>query len=242
MPKTLSKKDPNLLEGVKRLDRAQKTAGWLLIGYGLLTQFVSLGDHPIAGLPFIAIGFFCLRWGDPALLAAAAVLFGLSIAPTVNPGISILGPEPVLVLAQRVGWLENIALIAAKGFLAYSAVNQFFLFRLLYGTERATTDDAELALIPTMVANRTNTLARWSRSTAIVSALSGLVALGLRAFDPPAFSTRVVAEMCGALGVVALGLGFGAAFSPTDERRAALIGMGLGFASYVAAIVILLSA
>jgi hypothetical protein len=241
MPKTLSKKDPHLLEGVKRLGRAQATTGWLLVGYGLLTQFVSLGDHPVAGLPFIAIGFFCLRWGDPALLAAAAVLFGLSIVPTVAPGISILGPEPVLVLSERLGWLENIALIAAKAFLAYSAINQFFLYRLLYGTERAT-GDADLDLIPAMVTNRTDSLARWARSAGLFAAGSGLVALGLRAFDPLAFGTRVMTETCGSLGAVALGLGLGAAFSPTDERRAALIGMALGFASYVGAIVMLLSA
>ena len=225
---------------MKRLGRAQATTGWLLIGYGLLTQVVSLGEHPVSGLPFIAIGFFCLRWGDPALLAAAAVLLGFSIVPTVAPGISILGPEPVLVLTERLGWLENIALIAAKGFLAYSAINQFFLYRL-YGTERATSEATDLDIIPAMVTNRTDSLARWARSAALIAAGSGLVALGLRAFDPYAFSTRVVTEMCGSLGVVALGLGLGAAFSPTDERRAALLGLGLGFLSYVGAVVILLA-
>jgi hypothetical protein len=243
-PTTLPKTDPNLLEGVRRLERAQKTFGWLLIGYGLLAQIIALLNeplHPVAGLPFIGIGLFCLSWGDPALLATSATLLALSIVPTVNPNLSLLGPDPIITLTKSAG-LEVFALIAAKALLAYNALNQFLQFRLLYGTERATTDEPGLALIPEMVPNRTNIYARWARSTAILCGVIALLALGFLVSDPVAGATaaRLMAETAGALGAVALGLGFGAAFAPTDERPAALIGMGVGLGGYVVAAAVLL--
>ncbi len=241
-PNILSKDDPNLLEGVKRLDRAQKTFGWMLIGYGLLTQIIALLNeplHPVAGLPFIGVGLFCLGWGDPALLATAATLLALSIVPTVNPRLSLLGPDPIVTMTGS-GGLEIFALIAAKVLLAYYSLSQFLQFRLLYGTERAVSDEPNLAIIPEMVPNRTNLYARWARSTAILGGVIALIAVGFLISDPLAVGTRVMAETSGALGAMALGLGFGAAFAPTDERPAALIGMGAGLAGYAVAGAVLL--
>lgn len=236
-PATLSKTDPNLLEGVKRLDRAQKTFGWLLIGYGLLTQIIALLNeplHPVAGLPFVGIGLFCLWWGDPALLATSATLLALSIIPTLNPRLSLLGPDPIVTLT-RSGGLEIFALIATKALLAYNCLHQFLQFRLLYGTARATSDEPNLALIPEMAPNRTNIYARWGRAVGILGGVIALIAAMFLLSDPLALGTRVMAETGGALGAVALGLGFGAAFAPTDERPAALMGMGAGLAGYVIA-------
>jgi hypothetical protein len=242
MPKTLSETDPHLLEAVRRLDRAQKTTGWILITYGAFTQWVALSTdppHTVAGLPFIAVGLVCLVWGDPALLAASGVLFALSAVPGVNPALSLLGPDPIVQLTGIGGW-ELVIEVGVKGVLALAAMQQFLLFRLLYGTERASSDQPDLALIPPMVPNRTDRLARWARSSALVAGLCAVLAVGFLAVDPSAPGTRIAAELGGALGAVATGLGLGAAFSPTDERPAALIGVGAGLASYIAGAVVLL--
>jgi hypothetical protein len=237
MPKTLSKSDPHLQEAVQRLSRTQKTTGWILLGYGVFTQLVAIAtepSHPVAGLPFLAIGFFTLLWGEPALLAASALLFALSIVPALTPAVSLLGPDPIVQVTQVTGW-ELFIVVGVKAMLAFSAMQQFLLFRLLYGTERAHTDDPDLALIPAMVANRTDRLAWWGRSAGLVGAAAALLALGILAVDPAAYAGRVAAESAGALGAVAAGLGVGAAFSPTDERPAALLGLGAGLVSYLLA-------
>jgi hypothetical protein len=237
MSKTLSKSDPHLQEAVKRLDRTQKTTGWILIGYGALTQIVAISAiplHPVAGLPFIAAGFFTLIWGDPALLALSAVLFAFAIVPSVNPALSLLGPDPIVQVTGLGGW-ELLIVVGVKAVLAFSAIQQFLLFRLLYGTERASSEDPDLAVIPPMVTNRTDRLARWARSTGLIAGATALLALGFLFVDPAALATRVAAELTGALAVMAAGLGLGAAFSPTDERPAALLGLGIGLASYLLA-------
>jgi hypothetical protein len=237
MPKTLSKHDPNLLAAVGRLERAQRTNAFILIAFGLLAQAVAVSGeplHPVAGLPFIAIGVFCWLWGDPALLATAAVLFLFSTVPSIVTRLSLLGPDPIVTLAGLGGW-ELVIVVGVKVVLAFMSVQQFFMFRLLYGTQRMTSDAANLALIPPMVTNRTDVYARWARSAGGVGAVAALVGFGATFVDPTAFATRVFAELGGALGATALGLGLGAAFSPTDERRAALAGMGFGMASYLLA-------
>ncbi len=239
--KTLPADDPKLQEAVNRHKRAQQVNGWILIGFGVLTQVVAVSSeplHPVAGLAFIAIGFFCLAWGDPALLATSAVLFAFAIVPTVNPALTLLGPDPIQRLAGLSGW-EVAIIVIVKGVLALTSMQQFLLFRLLYGTERMVSDEPNLNLIPPLVTNRTDIYARWSRTTGIIAALLGGLALGFLAVAPQALATRYAAELAGALGAVALGLGVGAAFSPTDERPAALLGMGTGAAAYLAAAAVL---
>jgi hypothetical protein len=49
-----------------------------------------------------------------------------------------------------------------------------------------------------------------------------------------------MAEMGGSVGIVAVGLGLGTAFAPTDERPAALAGGALGLTGYAAAALVLL--
>lgn len=242
MPKTLSKSDPHLLTAVGRLERAQRTNAFILIAFGLLTQAVAVSGavlHPVAGLPFIAIGVFCWLWGDPALLATAAVLFAFSILPSVNPALTLLGPDPIVTLTGIAGW-ELVIVVGVKVILALMSFQQFFMFRLLYGTERMTSDQTNLALIPPMVTNRTDVYARWARAAAVVAAVAAFIGLGAAFVDPIAFATRVFAELGGALGAVAVGLGLGAAFSPTDERSAAVVGMGVGVVSYIVAASVLL--
>jgi hypothetical protein len=234
MPRTLPKDDPHLITAVKRLARVQLVWGWLLVGLGLLTQIVAGLDHPVAGLPFIAVGIACLRWGDPALLAAVAALVALSIVPAVNGRATLLGPDP-LVRLLGMSAVEIGALVIGKVLMVVTASNQFLFYRLLYGTERATSDEADLPIIPPMLPNRTNRLARWASGLGFGGVFLSIISLLLLIADPTAPATRAMAEMGGSLGAIALGLGLGAAFSPTDERPAALWGVGLGGVSYFAA-------
>jgi len=238
MPKTLSKDDPNLLKAVQRLTRSHYLWAALFVGLGLLTQFVAAPRHPFAGLPFIIIGLVCLRWRDPALLATVAVLLALSIAPTLYGRITILGPDP-LTEVTSLGGLEIAALALGKLLLTYIAANQFLYLRLLYGTARATTDDPDLPLIPEMVPNRTDRQARWARRVGVAGVVIALGTLFITNIELESL-IRAGAELAGSLGAIAIGLGFGAAFAPTDERPAALLGVGLGAISYIAAVLVLL--
>lgn len=237
MPKTISTSNPHLQEAVKRLERTQKTTGWVLIGYGVLAQWVALTTtplHPVAGLPFIAAGFFTLLWGDPALLALAAVLFAFACVPSLNPALSLPGPDPIVQMTGLDGW-ELAIVVGVKAVLAFNAIQNFLLFRMLYGTRSASSADPTLDIIPPMVPNRTDRLARWARSTGLVTVVIAGLGIAFVLVEPQALTTRVAAEMAGGLGLMAAGLGLGAAFSPTDERPAALLGLGAGLAGYMAA-------
>ena len=241
MPKTLSKKDPNLVAAVNRLRRGQRIWGLLLIGLGGLTEWAGASDHPVAGLALIAIGLFAFVWAEPAVLAAVAAGVAFSIVPSINPRITILGPDPLR--AAIVGsTIELIALVVGKALIVLTASSQFLFYRFLYGTAQATTDEPNMSIIPEMVPNRTNGLARSARWI-------GLIGLGLGAADlvfllaAPGVTPTIVglAEMAGSLGVVAIGLGVGCAFSPTDERNAALTSVVLGLLAYVLGTAVLLA-
>lgn len=240
MPKTLSKKDPNLVEGVNRLKRAQRIWGLLLIGLGALTEWVGAGNHPVAGLPLIAVGAFALVWTEPAVLAAVAVAVAFSMAPTVNPRLTILGPDPLrLALAGSI--IELAAIVLGKALIVLTAANQFMFYRFLYGTVRATGDEPDLDIIPEMVPNRTNGLARSARWMGLIGLGLSLAGLLFVFTVPAAILTPLLGEMGASLGVVAMGLGVGCAFSPTDERPAALTSLGLGLVAYALGAAVLLA-
>lgn len=230
MPKTLSKNDPSLIASVGRLRRVGQVWGVLLILLGVVTEFAATSNHPVAGLPFVAVGLLTLLWREPALLAAIAVLMAFSIVPGINPRMTVLGPDPVTVLGS-LSLLEQIALAAGKALIVITATNQFLLYRFLYGTERAS-GDPDMDIIPAMVPNRTDGLARAGRLIGVTGVVLGVVGLVLSFVDPTAYLPQIVAEMAGSLGVMAVGVGFGAAFSPTNERPAALLAMGTGLVGY----------
>lgn len=239
MAKTLSTEDPNLLKAVTRHTRAQQLYGGLFVALGLLTQLAAGGEHPVAGMPFLLVGVACFVLAEPALLATVAILLTLSILPTMYDRASILGPEP-LANALNMTTVERGALVLGKLLVAGTALNQFFLFRLLYGTAEATTDDPNLPIIPALVPNRTDRLARTARWAGIFGLATTILALLVTTQEPAAFLTRTLAEMGGSFGVVALGLGLGVAFTPTKEREAALWGAGLGTVAYLACAFVLM--
>ncbi|MCC6190158.1 MAG: hypothetical protein IT318_14085 [Anaerolineales bacterium] len=234
MPKKLSKTDPALLAAVARLRRAQQLWGALLIALGTVTELAATSEHPVAGIPFILIGLLAFRWADPALLAAIAALMAFSIVPTLNPRLTILGPDPAVQM-MALSTIEQVALVAGKVIVVLTAANQFFLYRFLYGTERATSDVPDQDIIPPMVPNRTDGLSRWARLIALVGIALGAAALYLAGMDPLVYLPKVLAEMGGSLAIMAIGIGLGCAFSPTDERPAALTGVAVGLGAYVLA-------
>jgi hypothetical protein len=236
MPKTLSKKDPHLVEAVNRLRRIEQIWGALLIGLGGLTEWAGRSQHPVAGLAIIIVGLFAIVWGEPAFLATVATVVAFSIIPTINPGITLLGPDPLQQLGS-LSTIEIIAVVIGKALIVLTAASQFFFYRFLYGTERATSDDPELAIIPAMVPNRTDGLARAARWIAAIGVALAAASLLFTLAAPRAALAILLAEMAGSLGVVAIGLGLGCAFSPTDERNTALFSVALGLAVYVLATV-----
>jgi hypothetical protein len=239
MPRTLSVKDPNLIAAVARLQRTQQLWGVLMIGLGIVTEFGATSAHPIAGLAFIAVGLLAFRWAEPALLATIATVIAFSIVPTINPRLTILGPDPLRQIAE-LSIIELVALVVGKGLIVLTTANQFFVYRFLYGTARASSEDPNLALIPAMVPNRTNGLARSARWMGLISLVLALVGVSFSLVAPDAFQTQILAEAAGTLAVMAIGLGLGCAFSPTDERLPALASLGLGLLGYIVAAIVLL--
>jgi hypothetical protein len=193
----------------------------------------------LSGLAFIAVGVLAFVWAEPALLGTVATLIAFSIVPTINPRLTILGPDPLRQIAE-LSLIELIALVVGKGLIVLTTANQFFIYRFLYGTARASTEDPNQALIPAMVPNRTNGLARSARWMGLISLVLALVSVGFSVVAPEAFQTQILAEAAGTLGVAAIGLGLGCAFSPTDERLPALASLGLGLLGYLAAAIALL--
>jgi hypothetical protein len=240
MAKTLSKKDPNLLDAVKRLRRTEQVWGVLLIGLGALTEWTGGSEHPVAGLALIAVGLFALVWAEPALLAAVATVVAFSIVPSINPGLTVIGPDPLRQLMSLSG-IELVAVVVGKALIVLTSANQFLFYRFLYGSARASTDDPDIAIIPPMVPNRTDGLARSARWMGAIGVGLGVAGLLFVLGAPRAFLTLQLGEMAGSLGVVAIGLGLGCAFSPTDERSAALLSVLLGLIAYAAAAVVVLA-
>jgi hypothetical protein len=245
MPKTLSPDDPNLLKAVQRLKRANWIWGGLLIGLGVLTQWTQAPAHPLTGLPLIIIGLACVRFAEPALLAAAGLLIVLSIPAYLNPNLTLLGPDPLPRFVSPAGDEFELRLFLAaftlgKLILAYMAFNQFVLMRFLYGTERAWVDDPRQSVIPPMVPNRLNGILRWALWLALGSLGALAVTLVLWLADPSGLALRLGAELTGSLGALALALGVGVAFSPTDFRGVATLTMGLGMLAYISAALFLL--
>ena len=245
MPKALSQDDPNLLKAVQRLKRANWIWGGLLIGLGVLTQWTLAPQHPFTGLPLILIGFACVRFNEPALLAAAGVLIALSTLAYVNPNLTLLGPDPLPRFVSPADDEAELRLFlvtftVGKLILAYMAFNQFVLMRFLYGSEHAWVDDPKQPGIPPMVPNRLNSILRWSLWLALGSIGLLVVTLILLLTDPSGLASRLGAELTGSLGALALALGLGVTFSPTDFRGVAVLTMGLGALAYLAAAIILL--
>lgn len=222
MPRAISPDHPNLQGAVRRLRRIQITWAALMLGMALLTLLSDTGTMP---LHWLAGAILLLLGPQPALLGMVAVIWGLSLlglVPQLNQALAIdpvgalFGVEPIKGLA--LGFVRLILLVMAW--------NQMLFYRILYGAPSLGRDTPE---IPPVVENHTDRQAE----AALLTALAGLVVVLVQlsaGTSPPLLSTGM------GLGILAVGLGIGAAFSPTLRRPAALASVVLGGMLFVVSV------
>ncbi|MBI4769029.1 MAG: hypothetical protein HY784_01095 [Chloroflexi bacterium] len=234
MARTLKTTDPNLLGGVNRLGQAQQVWGGLFLLFGLL-NYIEFGTrHPLTGLSWIILGGLCFAGPQPLLLMAVAVQMAFSLLLPLAQIALLFGPDP-LASALGAGRVELAGMLLVRAVMLFTAANQFFFYRLLYGTAGADGLDPDLPAIPPMVPNRADRYAALARFCGLTSLLACGAAFGLArtGFWPLAL------ELAGVSGVLAVGPGLGAALSPTRLRGAALLGTAAGLGGYLLAPILL---
>jgi hypothetical protein len=222
---------PNLQLAAQRLRRILWTWAALFAGMGLLAFFRAGPDRLAQALPWLAAAALLAISRQPALLALAAVIWGLSMVGTLPQPSGAPLPDPLSSLLGE-GVIERLALVLARVLLMITAWNQFMFYRLLYGSAGASGLDPELPPIPEVIENRSDRLAWVARLIGVLALAFTLLAL------PLAGSGLRLASLDLALGGAwfAIGLGAGAAFSPTRQRRIALTGGTLGVAAFLLAV------
>lgn len=228
MAEPLPVDDPHLKQAATRLQRVQ----WVWAGLSAamaVISWITLGPvYPLAGLPWLAAALLLAVYLQPALLALVAVLWLMSLALLI-PGMSrLFGPDPITSIFPS-GIVVLVGRAAVRLVLGAMAWNQFLLYRMLYGTERATGLPTGARPIPEVIANRTDRLAASSLALAVVAALSLLAATA--PLDPGI--GRYAAQLGFACSLLGFGLALGAAFSPTDRRPRALVGLGLSLLAFI---------
>jgi hypothetical protein len=222
--------DPNLRQAALRMRRTLWIWAALAAGMGILSAAPAGGGALVPALGWLAAAALMALLPQPALLALNAALWALSLLAWI-PGVgAALGNDPLTVLLQP-GAFESLGLAVVRLLLAATAWNQFLFYRMLYGTGRAAGLDADLPPIPEVIRNLSNRLAVAARALGAaalaVASISWAAPLSLR---PAGVQAGVV------LASFALGLGLGAAFSPTQRRAAALLGVGLAGIAIVVAL------
>lgn len=214
MSRAVSPDHPNLQQAVRRLRRIQYTWAALLVGMGVLTVLSEPAVIPIHWL----IGALLLALGpQPALLGMVAVIWGLSLLgliPQLNQDL-VLDPVGALFGVELI---ESLALGFVRLVLLFMAWSQLLFYRMLYGAPSLGPGTPE---IPPVVDNRTDRLAGWSQAAGWTGALVLLVGL-LTETTPQMLSISL------GLATLAVGLGVGVAFSPTQRRTLALASVVLG--------------
>jgi len=234
MTTELTSEHPNLRHAATRLRRTLWIWAALAAGMGLLTAAPAGGGELVPALGWIVAAVLMALFAQPALLALTAVQWALSLVAWI-PGVSRVAGGDALTTLLQPGAFESIGLAIVRVLLAITAWNQFLFYRMLYGTGRAAGLDPNLPPIPEVVSNRTDAWALASRLLGGVAIVAALAALGL---STPVRLTVIQAGLL--LASLALGLGLGAAFSPTTRRGAALLGAGLGGAGFVLALAVAL--
>ncbi len=199
---------------------------------GLLTAAPAGGGELVPAIGWFVAAVLMALFAQPVLLALTAVQWALSLVAWI-PGVARVAGGDALTTLLQPGAFESIGLAIVRVLLAVTAWNQFLFYRMLYGTGRAAGLDPNLPPIPEVVANRTDAWALASRLLGGVAIVAALAALGLST------PSRLIVIQAGLLlASLALGLGLGAAFSPTTRRGAALLGAGLGGAGFVLALAV----
>ncbi|GMR11688.1 MAG: hypothetical protein BMS9Abin28_2526 [Anaerolineae bacterium] len=233
MPQRLSPDHPNLQKAVSRLRRVLFAWAVLFAGMAVLTFLTSPGVIPIQWMTGLALlilsaapdpthggGYLGLQ---PALLGLVSITWALSLLGLVPAINQVFALDPIVLMFQA-GLIESLALAFVRGILVLMAWNQLLFYRMLYGTRGTIGLEPGAPDIPEVVSNRTALLETYSRWAGIIG--GGLI---LAAFLIPN-SDLVLPLLSSSLGagMVAVGLGVGVAFSPTDRRPAALASIMVG--------------
>jgi hypothetical protein len=226
----LSSDDPNLRQAALRMRRTLWIWAALAAGMGLLSAAPAGGGTLVPAVGWFAAAALMALLPQPGLLALNAALWALSLLAWI-PGVgAALGTDALTVLLQP-GTFESLGLAVVRLLLAATAWSQFLFYRMLYGTGRAAGLDANLPPIPEVVRNLSDRLAKAAlalgAAALAVASVSWTVTIPLR---PTGVQAGVV------LASFALGLGLGAAFSPTRRRGGALLGVGLAGIAIVVAL------
>ncbi|MEX0787349.1 MAG: hypothetical protein WD040_00980 [Anaerolineales bacterium] len=228
MPKPLSLESPNLKEALTRLTRTLRVWAVLQGTTGLLTLYTNSNDHPFEAVPWLVAAALTVTGRQPAYLALVAFQWGISLASFL-PGVrTVFGADP-LVAPPDVGPVGIAGLALVRVLFLVTAWNQFMLYRLLYGTENASGLDPKMASIPEIVPNHTDTIALIARALGGI----GLIATAAAVFLSGTGISGLTLGLARASAILAIGLGLGAAFSPTRRRGTALTGIGTGAAGFL---------
>lgn len=205
---------------------------WALLFAAMgVTAWIALrATHPLAALQWIAAAALFALGSQPAYLVLASALWGLSITSLIPGSADLLGPDPLGLLFAG-GVFETIVLIFVRIVFAVMAMNQFLFYRMLYGTERMSGLDESMPHIPEVVTNKTNllgTVAAALAAVALLAVLTGSVVLS----GPTA---QLMLQGAAIAAMYAVGLGLGTAFSPTDKRATALLGVFFGALAFLLA-------
>jgi hypothetical protein len=207
-----------------------------------LTFFAAPGVIPIqwmAGVALLVIsaapnpeqsgGFLGLQ---PALLGLVSVTWALSLLGLVPAINEIFALDPIVLMFEA-GFIESLALAFVRGILVVMAWNQLLFYRMLYGTQGTVGLEPGMPDIPEMVHNRTALLETYARWAGIAG---GLIILAAFIIPNDDLLLPLLSSALGA-GMVAIGLGVGVAFSPTQRRSAALGSIVVGGIIFMASIV-----
>lgn len=227
-PQALAIDHPGLVHAAGRLRRALWVWAGLFAGTGLLA-FATMGrTHPVVAVSWLVLAIVLVADRQPAFLALVAAQWGLSLIVLVPGVAAVFGGDPVTISIG--GTLpEIIGLGVVRVILMATAWNQFMFYRMLYGTARASGLDPSLPPVPEVITNRSDMLAWLSRLAGFLGVCLVLAGLGLRA------TSNIALWLSAALllSTLAIGLGLGATFSPTQRRGHALAGVGLGFLAFL---------
>lgn len=236
LPAPLPTDHPHLSAARLRLRRTQWAWAALCAAVGGLSLIVALrlgGQTPliIAAVPWLTSGALLAFSSQPAALALVAAQFALSLVLLLPGAAAAFGPDPVAAVFGASG-VEAALIGLIRAVLAVTAWSQFHFYRILYGTASSSGLDPRLPAIPEVVPNRSNAFGSASRTLGAVALLIALAAFGLAGNDLGLYALGAGH----ATSVLAIGLGLGAAFSPTTQRTSALTGIALGGAAFLAAV------
>jgi hypothetical protein len=185
----------------------------------------------VAAVPWVVTGGLLALSAQPAALALVSTQLALSLTALLPGAAAAFGPDPLATVFGATG-VEAVLIGLIRAVLAVTAWSQFHFYRILYGTASSSGLDPRLPAVPEVVPNRSDAFASASRVLGGSALIVALAALALSGSD----ASLVALGSAHGMSVLAIGMGLGAAFSPTSRRPSALTGIALGGAAFLAAV------